>query len=68
MAVPTTSMRHDVICMFVSELIFTSRTEKRNTPFGRVSGVHNKSDTGGWLGYITTVVEPFATVEPKIKP
>jgi len=54
--------------MFVSELIFTPRTEKRNTPFDGASDVDNKSYTGGWLGYITTVVEPFATVEPKIKP
>lgn len=68
MAVPITNMRHDVICMFVSELIFTPRTEKRNTPFDGASGVDNKSDTGDRLGYITTVVEPFATGEPKIKP
>lgn len=68
MAVPTTNMRHDVICMFVGEFTFTPRTEKRNIPFDGASGVDNKSDTGDWLGYITTIVEPFATGEPKIKP
>ena len=54
--------------MFVGEFTFTPRTEKRNIPFDGASGVDNKSDTGDWLGYITTIVEPFATGEPKIKP